>query len=330
MAKKRKSLRKRRIKRLHIDVYDGYGSSERLVISGRLLKDRAWDAAEAHDSRLRNLVNNSRRFARNEVEKVWIQVIFAGLIQESLTKADGSFEVIFENLYDLPPGLHAAHVSLSPRNGRLYQAQPSQGSFILHHPHSDRVGIISDLDDTILQTHATNKIRMLKTVFLSNYKTQLPIAGMNDLFRAIHYGPQGDGYDATHYVSSSPDRLYSRIRLFLRYRNFPKGSIDLKNLGFGKGSDSIFDHEIYKTARIRRILETYPRRRFVLFGDSGERDPEIYRRLVQAYPGRIVAVYIHNVTDEDPFSPRFQGQLLFSDPEKVKKDLLSRGLIYPY
>lgn len=325
----REAMRSRRIRRLHIDVYDGYGSSERLIVNGRLFVDRGLDAVEADDSRFRNLVKTSRRFVLNDAEQVWVTVALGDWVRETLTTGDGTFEVLFEDLYDLPLGLHAVRVSLSTRNTRAYQAQPAQGNFILHNPDSDRVGIISDVDDTILQTHATSKMRMLKTIFLNNYKTQLPVAGMSDLFRAIHYGPEGDGYDATHYVSSSPDNLYSRINLFLRYRNFPEGSIDLKNLGLGKGSDSIFDHEIYKMGKIRRILETYPRRRFVLFGDSGERDPEIYRRLVQEYPGRIVAVYIHNVTDEDPFSPRFQGQLLFTEPEKVKKDLISRGLIYP-
>lgn len=321
---------KRKVKRLHIDVYDGYGSSARLLVGGRLFSDRALDAVEEKDSRFKNLVKTSRRFVLNEAEQVWVRVELGQRVREVQTSDDGAFEAVFENLHDLPLGLHAAKVSLSNRNLKAYQAVSSSGNFILHSPDSNRLGVISDIDDTILRTNATSKVQMLKTIFLSNYKTQLPVSGMSDLFKAIHHGPEGDGYEATHYVSSSPDNLYSRINLFLDYRNFPQGSIDLKNIGLGKGTDSLFDHEHYKIGKIRKILQTYPARRYILFGDSGEHDPEIYRQVAKEFPKQIVAVYIHNVTEEDPFDSRFQGQMLFSDPDKVKKDLLNRGLIHAY
>lgn len=324
------SRSKRKEKRLHIDVYDGYGSTSLLLVSGRLFADRALDAVEEKDSRFKNLVKTSRRFVLNEAEKVWVRVELGQRVREVQTSEDGAFEAVFENLQDLPLGLHAARVSLSSRNLKAYQAGLGTGNFILHSPDSHRLGIISDIDDTILRTNATSKVQMLKTIFLSNYKTQEPVIGMSDLFKAIHHGPEGDGYEATHYVSSSPDNLYSRINLFLDYRNFPQGSIDLKNIGLGKGTDSLFDHEHYKIGKIRKILQTYPSRRYILFGDSGEHDPEIYRQVVKEFPNQIVAVYIHNVTEDDPFATRFQGQMLFSDPDKVKKDLLNRGLIHAY
>jgi phosphatidate phosphatase APP1 len=322
--------RNRKEKLLNIDVYDGYGSTSHLLVSGRLFSDRALDAVEEKDSRFKNLVKTSRRFVLNEAEKVWVRVELADRVREVQTNDEGAFEAVFSDLQDLTLGLHAAKVTLSTRNLKTYRANLSTGKFIIHSPDSQRLGVISDIDDTVLQTHATSKVQMLKTIFLSNYKTQLPVLGMSDLFRAIHHGPEGDGYDATHYVSSSPDNLYSRINLFLTYRNFPEGSIDLKNIGLGKGSDSIFDHQNYKLGRIRKILETYPQRRYILFGDSGERDPEIYRQIAKEFASQIVATYIHNVTEEDPFGARFQGQMLFSEPDKVKKDLLNRGLILPY
>ena len=319
---------KRRGKALQIDVYDGYGNTKELMVTGRLFADRHLDQVEAKDGHIKNLVKTSRRFVLREIEQVWVRMTCQEQIIETQTNDEGIFRATFHP-QNLLPGLHTVQVSLSLKNGGKYHAAPGEGKFIIHTPDSDKVGIISDIDDTILQTHTTRKIRMLRTVLFSNYKTQLPVAGMNEIFHAIHYGPQGDGYDATHYVSSSPDNLYSRINLFLDYRNFPEGSIDLKNIGLGKENDSIFDHAHYKFKKIRRILESYPQRKFILFGDSGERDPEIYRQIMQTYQERILGVYIHNVNASDPFDPRFQGELLFSEPEKVKKDLLSKGLIYP-
>jgi len=47
---------------------------------------------------------------------------------------------------------------------------------------------------------------------------------------------------------------------------------------------------------ITRILDTYPTLPFLLIGDSGQEDPEIYREVVARYPRRILAVYIRDVT----------------------------------
>lgn len=320
--------RQRRTRIVTIDVYDGYGTSQKLSVRGRLYFKRPQQDAEESDSRLRNLVNTSRRFITNEAEQVWVQVLLRDHLREVQTDDEGLFTAVFEDIGDIPFGVHTVSVTLSPRNRKRMQAETGLGHFILHHIESDRVSIISDIDDTILRTEATSKVKLLKNVFLSNYKTQSAVEGMSDIYRAIHYGPLGDGYDATHYVSSSPDNLYSRINMFLDYRKFPSGSIDLKNIGLRKGSDSLFDHEKYKLGKLQRILETYPKRRFVLFGDSGEHDPEIYRKLARDYPGQIVAIYIHNVTGADPFSSRFEGQMLFTSIAKVRNDLLQRGLVY--
>lgn len=319
---------RRRIRQITIDVYDGYGTSERLVVKGRLFSKRSIDEVDESDSRFRNLVNTSKRFIPNEAEEVWVQVSLREHSCEVQTDDEGLFTAIFENIGDIPYGVHSVVVGLAAQNKRRMQAESGTGHFILHHIDSDRVGVISDIDDTILHTGATSKVRLLRNVFLSNYKTQDVVEGMSDIYKAIHHGPQGDGYDATHYVSSSPDNLYSRINAFLDYRGFPAGSIDLKNIGLRKGSDSLFRHEDYKLGRMKRIFETYPKRRFVLFGDSGEHDPEIYRKLSKLYPTQIEAIYIHNVSDDDPYSPRFEGQMLFNSIDKVRRDLFKRGLIY--
>jgi phosphatidate phosphatase APP1 len=325
-------LLQRRLRRVKIDVYDGYGTAEQLTVTGRIYFDRRLRQAQEQDSRLRNLVNTSRHFMTNDAPQVWVEICLGEYKQEVCTDPFGLFSARFENLQALPHGMHAIQVSLSMQNQRRIQAETGVGHFMLHDLHSDRVGIISDIDDTILLTGATRKMHMLKNIFLSNHLTQAVVPGMSELYRAIHYGPQGDGYDATHYVSSSPAHLYTRIKHFLRHQQFPEGSIDLKKVRLrkkGQITDSLFDHEKYKFERIRRILETFPRRRYVLFGDSGEHDSEIYRRIAMQYPSRILGVYIHNVSEADPYHPRFEGQMLFSGLDKVRRDLLHKGLIAP-
>lgn len=329
----RRRLLQRREREVCIDVYDGYGTTEALRISGRVYFKRRYKASEADDTRFRNLVNTSKQFMTYDARQVWVQVTLGQRpATEVRTDDHGIFEVTLGELGDLSGGIYPVSVGLADSNQRRIHAEAGQGHFIVHPADSDRVGIISDIDDTILLTEATRKMRMLKNIFLKNPLTQGAIPGMRDIYRAIHYGPEGDGYDATHYVSSSPAHLYRRISHFLGHEDFPAGSIDLKTVRLrnrGQSTDSLFDHQHYKYGRIARILETFPRRRFVLFGDSGEHDSAIYRRISARYPAQILAVYIHNVTDADPFHSHYQGQMLFSSIDRVRRDLLQRGLIYP-
>lgn len=322
-------LLRRRTRQLKIEVYPTYGTLDKVTIKGKVYADRKVDHVEVDDSRFRNAVNTSRRFIVTEATKIWVKILFEHEVRKVQTDNDGVFAVDFEALPGLTPGIHTVRVQLAEQNRKRVLASESAVHVLIHDKRSDRVGVISDIDDTILQTFATSKMRMLRTVFFSNYLTLHAVSEMSDLYRAIHFGPQGDGYEATHYVSSSPDNLLGRLQQFLQHHHFPAGSMDLKSIALRRrpGRDSLFRHTDYKLGRIRKIFETYPQRRYVLFGDSGEHDPQIYRQIQQLFPERVAAVYIHNVTGEDPYHSRFQGQFLFSDLERVRRDLKQRGLI---
>ncbi len=322
-------LLRRRTRQLKIEVYPTYATLAQITIKGKVYADRKVDEVDVDDSRFRNAVNTSRRFIVTEAAMIWVKVILGHEVRKVQTDKDGIFEVTFEGVPGLTPGIHTVRVQLAEQNRKRILASENTASILVHDQNSDRVGVISDIDDTILQTFATSKMRMLRTVFFSNYLTLHAVSEMSDLYRAIHFGPQGDGYEATHYVSSSPDNLLGRLQQFLQHHHFPAGSMDLKSIALRRrpGRDSLFRHTDYKLGRIRKIFETYPHRRYVLFGDSGEHDPQIYRQIQQLFPDRVVAVYIHNVTGEDPYHSRFQGQFLFSDLERVRRDLKQRGLI---
>lgn len=322
-------LLRRRTRRLKIEVYPTYGTPEHFEVKGKVYADRKVDEVGVEDSRFRNAINTSRRFIVTEASLVWVKVIFGHEVRKVQTDKMGVFSVSFDHLPGIEQGLHTVRVQLAEQTRKRLSASEGTACVLLHSAQSRCVGVISDIDDTVLQTFATSKMRMLRTVFFSNYLTLHAVAEMSDIYRAIHFGPQGDGYEATHYVSSSPDNLMSRLQQFLRHHNFPQGSMDLKSIALRRrpGRDSLFRHTDYKLNRIRKIFETYPQRRYVLFGDSGEHDPQIYRQIQTLYPHQVAAIYIHNVNGEDPYSSRFQGQLLFNDFERVRRDLQQRGII---
>jgi phosphatidate phosphatase APP1 len=101
-------------------------------------------------------------------------------------------------------------------------------------------------------------------------------------------------------VSSSPWNLYDVIAEFLEAQHIPAGPLLLRDWDLGP---SLLRNASYKSGVIREILATYPGMRFVLIGDSGQEDPEIYSDVVATHPGRILAVYIRNVRQHPEDSP---------------------------
>jgi phosphatidate phosphatase APP1 len=110
-----------------------------------------------------------------------------------------------------------------------------------------------------------------------------------------------------HYVSNSPWPLDEEMNLFLAREGFPKGLTHLRPLS----AKTLLAEEIfaYTDSHKRTVLEelfaAFPRRRFILVGDSGERDPEIYGDAARAHPERVERILIRNATGESAAAPRF-------------------------
>jgi phosphatidate phosphatase APP1 len=98
-------------------------------------------------------------------------------------------------------------------------------------------------------------------------------------------------------VSSSPWNFYDLLEHMWEIQNIPMGPFFLKDYDL-KVRRSGNSHHTHKLAAIRTLLDTYPTLDWVLIGDSGQQDPEIYRQVVRDFPGRIQAVYIRDVTSE--------------------------------
>ena len=163
------------------------------------------------------------------------------------------------------------------------------------------LSIISDIDDTIKHTQVRQRSQMLANTFLREFK---PVPGMAALYqRAARAGA------AVHYVSGSPWQLYEPLEAFCRREGFPPGSFHLKHFRLKDSTalDVLGSQEDYKAGHIEPILAAFPGRRFLLVGDSGEQDPEIYGRLARQHPEQVAAVWIRNVTVEKADSPRMRA-----------------------
>lgn len=281
---------------LTIVPYLGYGTAQRFRIRGRVLEDKGAIASSGADSRWDNLQTMYRRFATNEVVGARVRARFQRIESEVATDAEGYFDVELNVAGTEKNDALFQTIELEliePRNetGRAARATGQ----ISVPPATARFGVISDLDDTVIVTNVTNRLKMLLTVSLLNEHTRLPFKGVAAFYQALQAGASSASeMNPIFYVSSSPWNLYPPLTEFLRIHRIPLGTLFLKDFG----NHTIFaasDHASHKLSSIETILDTYPHLPFVLIGDSGERDPEIYREVVRKYPNRIRAIYIRSI-----------------------------------
>ena len=164
------------------------------------------------------------------------------------------------------------------------------------------LSVISDLDDTIKISLVRQRHELLRNTFCRAFQ---PVPGMADLYQRW----ARTNAARFHYVSASPRQLYPVLAEFARTNGFPAGTWHLRPLYLKPGV--FFDlqeaPERYKRSEIEPLLARFPQRRFVLVGDSGERDPEIYAALAREHPGQIAAIFIRDVTGENASSTRMQS-----------------------
>ena len=184
------------------------------------------------------------------------------------------------------------------------------------------LSVISDIDDTIKHTHVLDRREMLLNTFARPLQ---PVPGMAELYRRT---AEAAGVSARfHYVSGGPHQLWPMLDAFLREHEFPEGSvhprmIDWRREVFGEGSSTLG----HKLAVIGDLMRDFPRRRFVLVGDSGEKDPEVYGQVAREFTAQVAAIHIRDVTGEPREAARYAEAFrevpperwsLFTDPAAV-------------
>lgn len=166
---------------------------------------------------------------------------------------------------------------------------------------AEGLSIISDIDDTIKITEVRDRRATLRNTFLREFQ---PVPGMAAFYQTLAREPNA----SFHYVSASPWQLYLPLATFVASNGFPAGTFELKNFRWKDRSFfSLFANpEKYKPGVIEPLLKQFPQRKFILIGDSGERDPEIYGALARNFPAQIRMIYIRDVTDESATADRYQ------------------------
>jgi phosphatidate phosphatase APP1 len=263
--------------------YRSYGTAGGLTVCGRVLQDEGIRPAHGTEGRLRNLVAFYKRLESDEVPGAAVRARHQGVERQAVTDREGYFNLSLPMDPSCVKTWNEIELQLvrDPSIRALAEVMvPSQKA---------QFGVISDIDDTVIQSNVVRKTRMLLTVALSNAHTRKPFKGAAAFYRALHRR-----VNPFFYVSRSPWNLYAPLLEFFALQGLPPGPLLLRDFGLHALRKS--DH---KARTIEKILETYPGLGFVLIGDSGEEDPELYAGIVHRHPKRVRAIYIRSV-DPDP------------------------------
>jgi phosphatidate phosphatase APP1 len=198
---------------------------------------------------------------------------------------------IYTNTY----GQFALRAALDfiPTHVRVLASENLSATQEVHITEARGISVISDIDDTVKHTDMLTGAReAFRNTFLRNLD-DLVIDGVQSWFTKL-----ADLGVQFHYVSNSPWQLFPTVSRFYSSAGLPAGSFHLKQ--YSGMLQGIFEPVAErKKSTLDRIARDFPERRFILIGDSGEADLEVYLDFVRDNPGRVLGIFIRDVTTPD-------------------------------
>src|SRR5687768_7599974 len=304
---------------VRLQPYFGYRSRDRLVLGARAL--RSGKPGFEKRGRLQAMRTMLAQFASREEAgvRVTLEIDVAGVTMrhEAETNREGfvRFDLALDPPFDLPP--HPVWEIVALRWFNRDGPQCVDGHVLA--PGTDSwLAVISDIDDTIIETGITGGMRAIprnwRRLLAELPDDRIAVPGAELFYGALGGGqlpPPGElrpgrRIPATHrpffYVSSSPWNLFSYLVAFQRAKGLPLGPLLLRDWGFDRATFGSGSHGLHKSGAIDAILAMYPELRFALIGDDTQGDLPAYADAVARNPGRVAAIF-NRTTAAQALSP---------------------------
>ena len=280
-------------RRTKIQLYDGYGHSDRLFVFGHVFKRIATPKNRYTGNVLHNAVDMLRLFLQRPYPEITVRLYWHNQVLETITEKDGLFSFEWDSEKRLDAGWHTMRITAFSSSGGEMKSKEGQ----VYVPHETQFGIVSDIDDTIMVSHSSRFMKRMREIFIRHSRSRKLFPSTA---RFYHFLSEANT-DASipnpfFYVSSSEWNLYGYLQEFFRFNGLPKGIFLLNRIKrwyhlLRTGSTN----HAGKGDRIRHIFLTFPKQKFVLLGDNSQADPQIYSLLAEQFPAQIVAVLIRNI-----------------------------------
>jgi len=290
-----------------IKIYHGYGHKDNLTVFGHVFKKKIVIRNNHTNNFLINSLHLIKLFFIKPLPEVDVQLQWEDQRLFSKTNSSGFFCFEWKSNNTIEAGWHSVIVNLLDENGKI--SRTGEGKIFV--PHSTQYAFISDIDDTVLISYSGKTFKKLVELFTKHPRKRKAfdeVVKFYQLLSLAHTEP--DMANPFFYVSSSEWNLYDDLKEFFRHNNLPEGVFllnDIKNW-----------YQLFKTGntkhqgkliRIERILNTFPKQKFIILGDNSQKDPEIYLSIANKYPDSITAIYIRNL---DSATKSFTEKIMLS------------------
>ena len=143
-----------------------------------------------------------------------------------------------------------------------------------------RFGVVSDIDDTVMVTALPRPLLAAWNSFVVDEHARQPVPGMAVLMeRIVRENPGAP----VIYLSTGAWNIAPTLIRFLRRHLFPPGSILLTD--WGPTHDRWFrSGRAHKLSNLRRLAAEFPEVKWLLIGDDGQHDEEIYTTFTSEQP----------------------------------------------
>ncbi len=280
--------------------YYGYGNPKEMFIQGMVIEDKGLSKPDEKQGFWHNVMATIKRFSGDEIAGVVVRATFEGQQQTAETDEQGFFAFHFDVLENTssPKAENWLPVHFELLD-EIIEDQPEirETGYVRIIPEGKERIIVSDIDDTVMVSHSTQTLKKLRLMLSKNAHTRRSFEGISLFYDALAKGSDHISSHPFFYVSSSEWNLYDLLDDFFRFNDLPRGVFLLRRLEhsivkFWKSGGGSHEHKFEK---IRFLLRFYPDRSFILIGDSGQHDPDIYSRLALEFPGRIETIFIRKI-----------------------------------
>ncbi|SFU64609.1 App1 family protein [Halomonas korlensis] len=290
-----------------VHPYRGYGSPKQVFLMGRVFRQARLGRMIPRRGMLRDTADVVRRIARRGHADASVLVRLGDNSITVMTDRDGYFDVHLPLTNGLPTetSWHWAELYVTAENETPVRTTVE---VFVPMPATDML-VISDIDDTVMFTGVADKLRMLYRLFVEKPHRRTAFPGAASLYQALHRGADEQAQRPIIYVSRGPWAIYEVLETFFQLNRIPVGPIlFLREWGISLRHPWPRRAEDHKRDLIARMLALFEDVPCILIGDSGQHDPEVYTRIVEANPDRIEAIYIRRV-DSKPDRERAIQQL---------------------
>ncbi|WP_224825964.1 phosphatase domain-containing protein [Cognatishimia sp. MH4019] len=265
-----------------IEPYAGYETPEGVVLRGRILTAAPKRRDHDESNKWQSAREFFRRFATDERADVSVSIASGDVTVES--DEEGYFKLVVPRDAIAEDGTVELTAKTTSAHAKVFLV-----------PDNDETGVISDIDDTMMHTGAYSLVINLWNTITGSVASRQVFPGSIDLIK--HFHSRGA---PIFYVSSSPWNLHTFLHRVFERNGLPLGPMFLRDLGISQTQFVTGTHGDHKGAAVQTILAAQPDRKFVLVGDTGQHDAEIYGRIARDHPERISRILLRQPTDNLP------------------------------